>query len=132
MTIRNFTRSAWAAFAIGLLATTSLAFAGPPPKGTIGAYLWSGDAAATNALADAYSYNAVGKRNTVKKTGTGRYEVKLPSLGTAGGHAQVSAYGSDASQCKPVRWNQAGSDQIVQVACFNATGAAADSQFSLL
>jgi hypothetical protein len=111
------------------IASTALAAA---PKGSIGAYVWIGDAAAKNPVSAQYSYNSAGKANTVKKTGEGAYEVKLEGIGTAGGNAQVSAYGSSASHCKAVRWNTAGADLLVQVACFNQTGAPTDSQFSLL
>lgn len=116
-----------AAFALGVAATAQAA----APKGAIGAYVWIGDAAAKNPVSAQYSFNSAGKANSVKKTGTGTYEVKLEGVGTAGGHAQVTAYGAGNVLCKAVRWNQAGADQLVQVACFKGE-AATDSQFSLL
>jgi hypothetical protein len=116
-----------AIFTFGSAATAQAA----PPKGTVGAYVWLGDAAARNPISAQYSYNSVNKANTVKRTGNGTYEVKLEGIGTSGGQAQVTAYGSGSVLCKPVRWNQAGADQIVQVACFKGE-TPTDSQFSLL
>ena len=122
--------SAWIAAALFTIGFASSAFA-VAPKGGIGAYVWSGDPAAKNAIAAAYSYNSANKANTVKKTGTGTYEVKLEGIGTGGGHAQIGAYGGDATHCKAVRWNAVGSDMMIQVACFNGT-APADSTFTVL
>lgn len=117
-----------ALFTIGI-ASTAFAVA---PKGGIGAYVWIGDAAAAHPVSAQYSYNSAGKANSVKKTATGTYEVKLEGVGTAGGNAQVGAYGAGAGYCKVLRWNQAGADQVIQVGCFNQSGAATDAQFSLL
>ncbi len=67
----------------------------------------------------------------MRRTGNGTYEVKLEGIATPGGHAQVNAYGSGNVFCKAVRWNAAGADEIVQVACFKGE-APTNSQFSLL
>jgi hypothetical protein len=116
-----------AAFALAVSATAFAAV----PKGAMAGYAWSGDMTGKAAPAAAYSFNSAGKSNTVKKTGTGVYEVKFEGLGTSGGHALVSAYGAGSDYCKPVRWNQAEGHQLVTVACFNKAGAPADAQFTV-
>ena len=118
--------------AIVLLAGLSRPALAVAPRGAVGAYVWSGDANASNPISAQYSYNSAGAANTVRRTGTGAYEVRLGGVGTAGGMALVNAYGAGVGTCKAVRWNQAGSDEIVIVSCFNASNAASDSQFSLV
>lgn len=117
--------------ALALVAGVSASAVAAAPKGSVGAYVWAGDMTGKNAPAAGYSYNAVGKANTVKKTGTGVYEVKLEGVATPGGHAVVQSYGPGAGYCKAVRWNAAGADQMVNVACFNGAGAPTDSQFTV-
>jgi hypothetical protein len=51
---------------------------------------------------------------------------------THGGNAQVSAYGASGEFCQPVSWHPRGPDVVVNVACFNAAGAPADSRFTAL
>ena len=51
----------------------------------------------------------------------------------AGGHVQVTAYGSeDADQCKIVNWSTGGRDFIASVRCYNHAGALSDNRFDLL
>ncbi len=47
----------------------------------------------------------------------------------AGGHVQVTAYGSDAVYCKIQGWSTGGADFSATVRCFKPSGAAADSRF---
>lgn len=68
---------------------------------------------------------------TITRTAVGRYSVKVPGIiiGTGvGGHAQVSAKGTNANYCKLVNTTT----ELVTVSCFDPTGAASDSDFSLL
>jgi hypothetical protein len=117
-----------ALFAFGISAQ---AFA-LPPKGSVAAYVWSGDAGAMNQPAAAYSFNAANKANQVKKTAAGKYEVTLQGVGTSGGHAIAQSYGPAVGYCKVVQWTQKSADLSVQVACFNATGAPTDTAFTLM
>jgi hypothetical protein len=95
------------------------------------AYVWySGTAASTT-----YTHNSAGLANEVEKTGTGEYKVTLNGLGTASlprlGHALVTAYGTDAKYCKVVSFVAGLEAEIVDVACFDSAGAAADSPFTV-
>jgi hypothetical protein len=51
----------------------------------------------------------------------------------AGGHVQVTAYGSeDADYCKVQSWGTGGRDFSATVRCYNHLGQASDSRFDLL
>lgn len=96
-----------------------------------GAYLWSSNATASHDAMPAYSFNAAGGVNRIDRTGVGIYRVRLGGILHSSGHPLVTAYGTDASHCKPVGWGPIGFDTFVDVRCWSTTGARADSQFSL-
>lgn len=51
----------------------------------------------------------------------------------AGGHVQVTAYGSeDADQCKVSSWSTGGRDFTAFVRCYNHAGGLSDNRFDLL
>jgi len=51
----------------------------------------------------------------------------------AGGHVQVTAYGSeDADYCKVQSWSTGGADFNVGVRCYNSNGALSDNRFDML
>ena len=113
-------------------------------------YLWAHDASPAIGVAytpsTTYSYNAVGRSaaNTVTRSGTGSYTVTCRGVGGgalfggsgswgAGGHVQVTAYGSeDADYCKVGGWSTGGADFSASVVCYNSAGARSDSRFNLL
>jgi len=81
-------------------------------------------------------YNAAGLGNTVAHTGLGQWTVKFPGLGTPGpmdGGLQATAVSPPTvpARCKVLNWNSSTGGQVAQVTCFDATGAPADSQFTL-
>jgi len=78
------------------------------------------------------SFNSTGGANTVIREKRGRYVVNLPGLTTIGGTVIVSAYGPNPTRCKVSDWGQDGDGTHAGVYCFDAKGAAADSQFTLL
>ncbi|MEY4514520.1 MAG: hypothetical protein RLZZ450_6642 [Pseudomonadota bacterium] len=55
----------------------------------------------------------------------------MASASVEGGNVIVTAYGSDASHCKVLRWTESAADVLAEVRCFDATGSAADSAFTL-
>jgi hypothetical protein len=71
---------------------------------------------------------------TARRTSPGLYDVFLPrqNEGTDGGHAQVTAYGSDPSRCQIGHWNDSPGGRTVQVACTTPTGAPVDTHFDLV
>jgi hypothetical protein len=101
-----------------------------------GAYLYHGDPTSPNTTPSTlYQYNSAGGVNTVSRVGVGTYSAFLPGIGHAvtGGHALVTAYGSAAERCKVVNfgWTSPSTTIKVNVRCFTAAGAPADSRFVL-
>jgi hypothetical protein len=79
-----------------------------------------------------YRYNSKAKKNTITRSGTGSYTVHFPGLETSGGTAMVTAYGPTSNACKVSSWSQNSSKsaELVNVNCFDFTGAPVDSQFT--
>src|ERR1700722_11075521 len=66
---------------------------------------------------------------TVGHLGTGSYNVNFPNSGiNRGWVAQAAAYGNTSNYCNIQSW----SGEHVFVNCFNSSGAAADSAFTIL
>jgi len=68
---------------------------------------------------------------TISRTGTGVYTVSVPNQAQTGGSVQVTGYGTAATHCKVESWGPSGSNQAINVRCFNASGAAADEYFTM-
>ncbi|MFI9155577.1 hypothetical protein [Streptomyces sp. NPDC053367] len=95
-------------------------------------YVWA-DQPSTGAYTPSttYQFNSAGVRNTVTRGGPGQYTVRLPSIGSAAGHVQVTAYGDVLARCKVVNWYPSGTAQMVNVRCFTLGGALRDTRFTL-
>jgi hypothetical protein len=97
-------------------------------------YAWADqEAVASYTPSPSYSYNSDGNTNTATRSSAGVYQVQLPGLGTGGfftarGHVQVTAYGSGPTRCKVQSWGST-VNANVNVLCFDAAGAPADSRF---
>ncbi|MGQ0618219.1 MAG: cell wall-binding repeat-containing protein, partial [Acidimicrobiia bacterium] len=102
-----------------------------PGYGPMG-YVWANEAASASYTPSApYQYNSTGTANTIDRSAVGVYAVTLPGLAGAGeGHVEVTAYGSGNEHCKVSSWGPSGADQVVNVRCFDAAGAAVDSRFT--
>ena len=130
-------------FALVLGAWASAAVADPGRGSSTQCYVWANNASPTVGVpyvpSTIYSYNAAGRAgaNTVTKTSTGSYTVTCKGVGGgtawgAGGHVQVTAYGSEnANYCKVGSWSTGGTDFAVTVRCFSPGGALADTRFDL-
>jgi serine protease len=68
--------------------------------------------------------------NTICRNGTGSYTVHFAGLASNGGNVQVSAYGSSAHSCKVGSWFRSGTEELVNVLCFNFAGSAVDANFT--
>jgi hypothetical protein len=92
-----------------------------------------------------YSYNMVGgaDANLVTRTATGTYTVTCRGVGGgalfggsgtwgAGGHVQVTAYGTNPNHCKVNFWSTGGADFQASVSCYAPGGALVDTLFDLL
>jgi hypothetical protein len=92
------------------------------------AYLWAHSPTSASYLPSRfYSSNSLGGTNRVTRLGVGVYQASLPGFTRVGGNVQVTAYGSDSRYCKVSSWGVA----AVNVRCFTAAGALADSMWSL-
>ena len=87
-------------------------------------YLWYDGASAPAS----YSFNAAGGANSVVRLSLGRYRVSLGGLTSYNGSLHVTAYGNGPEHCS-VESLFAGVTAYVR--CFNTSGGAADSMFSL-
>jgi hypothetical protein len=100
------------------------------------AYLWTDRPDATTGYAPdpTYSYNSRGAVNRMTHPSVGRYVARLPRQAVDGGTVKVTAYGYDATYCTVASSlpNSAGTQQLVDVRCFDAAGAPANSAFTLL
>lgn len=66
---------------------------------------------------------------TIQRTSVGRYAVQIPTLSPTGSNVKVTAYGSAGEACKVVGWFGSGTGTEVDVACFDAAGAAVDTRY---
>ncbi|GGS51727.1 hypothetical protein [Actinokineospora fastidiosa] len=96
-------------------------------------YVWADQPTAASYTPSAgYQMNSTGPavRNTIRRAGTGVYEVRFTALGVTGGIAHATAYGTGTNHCKVSGWHVSGSDQLVTVRCFTLAGAPADTRFT--
>lgn len=81
-----------------------------------------------------YQHNSSGGTNTITRIAIGAYAVRFPGLsggGTVGGTAHVTAYGAGPESCKMKGWNSVGGDIVVDVRCFDGSGAPVDTQYDI-
>ncbi|WP_437851613.1 hypothetical protein [Sorangium sp. So ce363] len=69
---------------------------------------------------------------TAGRTSAGRYSVSLPGMSASGSNVQITAYGTGPEYCKVVGWSGNETNANVNVACFDASGAPADTRFVLV
>ncbi|MDH3545858.1 MAG: hypothetical protein OEN22_02090 [Gammaproteobacteria bacterium] len=92
------------------------------------AYVWADrETEPSYTAAPIYAAQPASRPVHVRRNGTGSYTVDFEKL-PAGGNVQVTAYGNQAVHCAVAHWGGG----AASVRCFTATGAAIDSQFSLL
>jgi hypothetical protein len=136
--------------ALTVVLSGSTAFADPGRGANVLCYVWANSPSPAIGVpytpSTIYSFNAVGRAqaNTITKEGTGVYVVTCKGVGGgalfsgsgswgAGGHVQVSAYGSgNPDHCHVGGWGTGGTDFSASVYCFSPNGAPADSPFDLL
>lgn len=113
------------------IAALSLMLVNVPAIAGVTGYAWSDCGSASCTPSSAYQYNSSGGVNEVTRNSAGSYTVRMPGIASSGGNAQVSAYGTNG-HCQIENWYPSGSDQYVNVACFDAAGTRADSLFDVL
>ncbi|NMO20914.1 trypsin-like serine protease [Pyxidicoccus fallax] len=103
-------------------------------NGQRGAYAWLSDStSATSTPNSWYQWNALGTPLTASRWGTGSYTIHIPIIESYDKtSAMVTAYGYTNTACEVSSWysgSAGGTD--VNVLCRNATGALADSLFTM-
>jgi hypothetical protein len=90
---------------------------------------WANNPTSTKAYAPNIQYNGFGTGQlTTQKTGTGQYVVTIPGTVNYGtSNALVTAYGLGGNYCNIAGWTT----NAISVACYNQSGAPADSQFDV-
>jgi len=78
-----------------------------------------------------WQFNPEGGVNTVRRSGTGTYDVTFPGMAAIHSTAHVTAYGDDGSHCKVGGWGAVSGGTSVRVVCFDTTGHLVDRLFSL-
>jgi hypothetical protein len=81
-----------------------------------------------------FEFNSAGKTNSVSHPRTGVYLVTMPGSGSAGnsrGTVSVSPVGAGAGNCQVATWQATKTAQKITVACFSATGAPMNRQFTV-
>jgi hypothetical protein len=102
---------------------------GGPGKGM--AFLWANEPTQQNYTPSSdYNYNSTGSANSIARNSVGNYTAFLPGLPGMHSDVQVTEYGATA-RCKVENWTSAGGGTLVNVLCFDNTGAAADEYYSL-
>jgi hypothetical protein len=97
------------------------------------AYLWANDPTAGSYTPNlTYQYNVTGGTNTITRNSTGSYTANLPGFTRTGGTVIVTAYGTTAAHCQVTNWVSGSSGTNVNVTCTNASGVAADEEFTLV
>ena len=69
------------------------------------------------------------ERQDASRVSTGEYLVRLPGMGSPGGHATVTAYGPGPAFCRITRWQRVDADAEVSVGCYNPDRTPTDSDF---
>lgn len=85
-----------------------------------------------------YQFNSAGATNTIVRTGTGVYHVRLPRIGHVKGdswHVAVTAYGSPSADpsafCSGNGDLSTASDAIFEITCLTASGTPVNSSFAM-
>jgi len=101
--------------------------------GTQTGYAWANSpTSASYTPSAAYSFNSSGGANTITRSSTGDYTVRMAGLASpVGGNVQVSGYGANTTECKVGSWFSSGSDLLVSVRCFTTGGVPADAYYTV-
>lgn len=101
------------------------------------AFAWIQDEGQTVNADAYYRFNPTGGEITSTFLSTGRYMVRFEGLGRTSAAdregVMVNSYGgTGGTDCQPTTWTTSGADLDVEVRCFDATGTAANSRFTIL
>jgi hypothetical protein len=108
------------------------AAAGPGGGAEVDGYVWA-DRASTPSytVTNGYWHNSTGGAVRIDRPAAGVYAVRFEGMAAAGGVAHARPYGSGSTAiCTVAGWAANGADQVVNVRCFDAAGAPADTRFA--
>lgn len=95
-------------------------------------YAWAGsEDVASYTPSGLYSFNSSGGAITATRSAIGVYAITFAGLGGVGGNVQVTAQATGA-YCRVSSWNSLLADVIINIRCFDSTGAAEDSPYNVL
>jgi len=129
--------TAFLAAGTAVAALVPLAGSAQAATGTGLGFVWASNASATGCYTPQVDYSETTgstQDNQVCRTGTGSYRVRLSGLGTLGGVAQATAYGTGSSPrtCSVNNWYPSGGHQYVNVVCAAVpSGAPANTRFTV-
>jgi hypothetical protein len=131
--VRCFTA---AGAAIDAMYTVRVTWYNSPSPGRRVSYAWADNpASASYTPSTMYSFNSLGGAINISRSGVGTYAVRFSDFGngqgSTGGNVLVTAYGGGSEACKVASWDNSGADYIVNVRCFTAAGAAADTMYTV-
>ncbi|SCG72216.1 hypothetical protein [Micromonospora halophytica] len=127
-----------AALLVGAMLANPAPASAKPLNPTVKATVWAhSPTTAEYRISGGYTAVTGGGDVLVRRTGVGAYRVTLENAArTVGGVAHVVAYGSDPVFCTVAasypswsKWDPTVGDHVIQVRCFDATGAPADNRF---
>lgn len=107
------------------------------PGGIIASgYTWANNPTAASYTPSApYSFNSSGESINIRRLSTGRYVVTFNELGgngVAGGHVQISDYGTGRHQCRIMSWASNSAHFVVNVQCQDQlNGTPLDARYNL-
>jgi hypothetical protein len=97
-------------------------------------YVWANDSSSASYTPDLfYQFNSAGRTNTITRSGTGLYAVRLPGLAGNNGTVKVTTYGPDSTRCQVEGWGSSGNGraEIVSVDCFDSAGSPVDAEYTM-
>jgi hypothetical protein len=94
-------------------------------------YVWANEpTTASYSISHSWRYNSTGADVEISRTSAGIYRVAFVGMAGTGGVAHARPYGSaNTAICTVANWAPSGSDQIVNVRCFDEDGTPADTRF---
>ncbi|MCR9244040.1 MAG: hypothetical protein NXI31_03340 [bacterium] len=98
------------------------------------AYVWADSSTASSYTPTTdYSWNGNRPDPTITRSGTGQYQVTFPGLAAQGsdfGSVQVTPFGLSPLRAKVHTWGHSNGDVIVNVRCYDISGALTDGRFT--
>ncbi|MEU8264589.1 hypothetical protein AB0C02_28725 [Micromonospora sp. NPDC048999] len=94
-------------------------------------YVWANSPSVASYVASGYERNSTDGTVQITRSSRGVYQVRFTGMAVSGGVAHARPYGvGNTGICTVSSWSPSGSDELVGVRCFDASGVPADSLFT--